>query len=314
MNRYIRNGILFAVLSATGYGFFPIFTKLIYRYSPDFTAVDIAGWRFLLTVPLVWLMLTVRNSLIHNPNAHEALPRWRLMGLGCILAIGAVAAFYGLDLIDASLYVMLFRMYPVLVVIFSLFLGERLSWNGWLALSVVMVGVALMVYDPNTTLDLSSKLIQGTLVALVNAVVIALYTIGQGRLMQHHRAKARAAAWTFTGTLFAVVPLVLWQGLHLPHLPTLAAILGLVIFSTILPLFCIYQALERIGASRFVIVGSLEPFFTLIWAYLLLGERFHSHWQIWGGVCIVGSVLLLEMPNLLFRTPKPVRAVSAAGD
>ena len=294
MDKRTRNGILFALFAAAGYAFFPILIKVTYRVS-DFRTVDIAAWRFLAAVPMVWIMLFVRAK--NNRDIKERLPRRKLMALGVLLACGALAAFYGLSLIDASIYIILFRTYPVMVMLLSLVLGAKLPERGWLALAVVLVGVGLMVYQPrNTDFEFTQVYLFGVAAAFFNAAVIALYNVGQERVMTGYRSKLKAGAWTLTGSLLTVVVPVLIFGLKpLTNWQTGALVAGMAFFCTVVPIFAIYEGIERLGASRFVIIGSVEPLLALVLAVLLIGEQMLTPLQMLGGLLVLVSIFILEL-------------------
>ncbi len=312
MDKRTRNGILFALFAAAGYAFFPILIKVTYRVS-DFRAVDIAAWRFLAAVPMVWVMLFMRAS--KNRDIKERLPRRKLMALGVLLACGALAAFYGLSLIDASIYIVLFRTYPVIVMLLSLVLGAKLPERGWLALAVVLVGVGLMVYQPgNVDFAFTRTYLFGVVAAFFNAAVIALYNVGQERIMTGYRSKLKAGAWTLTGSLLTVVPLTLMLGLRpIANWQTALVIVGMAFFCTVVPIFAIYEGIERLGASRFVIIGSVEPLLALVLAVLLIGEQMLTPLQMVGGLLVLLSIFILELkPGR--RAPQAQAPVPASGD
>jgi drug/metabolite transporter (DMT)-like permease len=310
MNHTIRDGVLLALLAAACYAFFPIFTKLIYQYS-SLVSLDIAGWRFMFAVPLLWALLMIRNRVIGNPYSTERLPRWQLMGLGGLLATGALAAFYGLSLIETGVYVMLFRTYPVIVLVIAVFLGDPLPERAWPALALVVVGVGMMILKPDEVeVQLSRTYLIGVLVAFYNAAVIAVYNVLQARVIAGRKSKAKASAWTITGAFAVLIPLMIAFGLApIPNWQTLASLMGLALVSTVLPIIAIYEGISRIGASRFVLIGSVEPMLALLLAYILFGEAL-TPLQLLGGGLILASIILLEFPLAGQRR----RVASGAGD
>lgn len=316
MDKRTFYGVLCALLAAAGYAFFPIFTKLLYQYS-SFGALDIAGWRFMIAVPLIWGVVVVRArfSTEGAQAMQDRLPRVRLMILGFMLSTGALAAFYGLSLIETGMYVILFRTYPVMVLIFSAMLGEALPPRAWLVLVLVLAGVSLMVLDPSQVdVTFNTARWVGVGVAFYNAFVIAWYNIGQQRVIRGHSAKIRASAWTLTGALFTLVPLMLWKGLQpIPNWQTFGAELGLALVSTVIPLIAIYEGISRLGASRFVLIGSVEPMLALLLAWLLFGEIL-TPIQLLGGGLILLSVVMLELPISWLRLRLRKRLAPAIGD
>ena len=51
MNRIQRDGLLLIFISAAGFSFFAIFTKLVYDNS-TFNPMDILIWRFVISTPI----------------------------------------------------------------------------------------------------------------------------------------------------------------------------------------------------------------------------------------------------------------------
>lgn len=298
MDQRTRNGFLFAFLALGGFAFLPIWTKLIYRYS-DLTGLDIAGWRFLIAVPTLWALLWLRARQAPAQHSTERLPRRGLLLLGVVLAAGALLAFYGLKRIDASIYTVLFRTQPIMVLVLNALLGERFPLRGWIALSVVVMGASLVAIEPGTFAELSAEAGQvymwGVVIALLNAFAIAVYNVGQERVMTGYDAKLRATAWTITGTLLTITPLLLIFGLHVP--PTwqaTGALVGLATLSTFVPTFGLYASIERLGSSRLSIIASVEPLLAVMLAVVLLGESMLSVQQLLGGVLIISSLFILE--------------------
>jgi drug/metabolite transporter (DMT)-like permease len=64
------------------------------------------------------------------------------------------------------------------------------------------------------------------------------------------------------------------------------------LFSTVMPLVMMAEALRRIGASRVAMISSLGPAATVISGYLGLDERM-TMVQTIGGVLIVSGVLIV---------------------
>ncbi|MEO0561605.1 MAG: DMT family transporter [Chloroflexota bacterium] len=295
-----QTGLAFTFTAVAGYSFMPIFTKFVYAYS-DLTPFDVSGWRFLAGVPLVWLILWVRRA---NPD--NALPRLKFIGLGVLLAIGALCIAFGLEYVDASLYIVLMRVQPaVLMTMMALFLGERFGVRGWGALGMVLVGMLLIKPDV-FTLSLSRSDLIGVSIAILHVFVISFYNIGQQQFTRGVASKAHATAWTMTGTLLTLLPL--WTLIGEFQAPNNLAgsvnIAGLVIFCTVLPILAMYEAIARIGASRYALLASVSPVISVTLAFLLLGERVVPI-QILGGLLILASVPVLELKRLPWRTTRP---------
>jgi drug/metabolite transporter (DMT)-like permease len=310
MDTTTRDGLAFALTTVSGYAFMPIFTKFIYEYS-TLQPFDVTGWRFLAGVPIMWLLLYGRQTIFPSTKIADAVTHWKFLLLGFLLAIGALCIAFGLSYLDASLYIVLLRTQPAMVILLSaVFLHEHIPTRGWLALVMVLIGVVMM--RPEVfTLSVGRTEMLGIGIALFHAFVISLYNLGQQQFTRGVKSKAHASAWTMTGTLLTVFPVwLLFGGFHAPtNTAGTLNVAGLVVLCTVLPIFTMYEAVSRLGASRFSLLASVGPVLTLLLAFALLGERLV--WlQVVGGVLILASVPVLELktrprwlPNPFARTP-----------
>ncbi len=91
-----------------------------------------------------------------------------------------------------------------------------------------------------------------------------------------------------------------WLNVELPG-NSLWIMLGLVVFATVLPLFCVSEGIRRIGASRGALLSTVGPPATALMAYLMYDERL-SVLQLLGTVLVVLSVALLEWRSAYRRT------------
>lgn len=286
------------LLSASGYSFFAVWVKTI--QATGMGPLDIGFWRFLIAVPLFWLIITLRRA----PAPNRPLPRRGLLVMGVLLAAAALTAFFGLERIPANTYIMLFYTYPAMVAVFSVFLGDRLPLVGWLALALTLAGIMLTV--PDFSAGLSGDNFIGVLLAFLNALVVAVYYLLSSRLLKGQMAMARASAWSITGTLVIMAALVPFRRLNVPaDLSTWLSLLGLASVSTVLPVFFLNAGIQKVGPARAAIIGTIEPILTLVWTFLLLGEEMRPL-QALGGVLILISIILLQAQSLLRgRAAKP---------
>lgn len=287
MSRTQRDGLLFILLAAVGYAFFPIFTKLIYT-DPAIAPLDILTWRFIFATPLVWLTL----RLLRAPQPTVPLPRATLIALGVLFAVVAALAFFALNLIPASLYTVLLYTYPAIVAVMSLVTGDRLPVRGWLALALTLIGVVLTVPDLNAGGEITPE---GIALAVGNAAFYALYLVLSGRVLRGHSAAAYAAAWGITGSLLAALVILPFRTLTVPSVPSAwFGLIALALISTIMPSFAMLAGIGRLGASRAAILSTTEPVMTVVLAVVLLREQM-TPIQFVGGLLVLASVVLLQV-------------------
>ncbi len=302
MDRDARNGLFFILAASVGYGLFPIFTKLIYNAS-DLHELDIAFWRFLVAVPVMWIGTALWMRVTKPPRLERPLPRVKLMLTGILAVCAALTGLFGLRQLDASVYVVLFFSYPAMTALINTVLGEPLPWRGWLALGLTTLGVVMTVFtvpgqQAAGQLEITTL---GVAIALLNALVVAVFMIWNGRVQRGYPATARASAWTITGSLLLTIPIALFvipatleRGvMPPPNLNLWVMVVSMGAVATVLPYFGLVMGTRLLGASRAAIVGTTEPIVAVLLAWTLLGERL-TMMQILGGALIFASIIILE--------------------
>jgi len=290
-----RTGLIYIVISVTAYSMFSIWVKAL--QTSGMPSLDIGLWRFGLAVPLIWAVIAFTRRSTQPVDQ----PAWQPILMGLLLASNALLAFFGLERIPVSLFIMLFYTYPAMVALISLAMGERLPLIGWAALGLTLVGVALTLEAPAQGEPPIS--VEGIALALVNALSTTVYFIVGSRVVKSGGSML-ATGWALTGALvpfLLLIPLRLATGESIialpPNLPVWLNLLGLVIVSTTLANLFLNAGIQKLGAPRAAIVGTIEPVLTVIWAVLLLGETMTP--QRWlGGALIIASVILLQIKRV----------------
>jgi drug/metabolite transporter (DMT)-like permease len=290
MSKDQRDGLLLILLASAGFAFMPTLVKTIYAHS-TFEPMDVALWRFIFATPLIWTMVLIRNRVQPIENKVR-IPLIHMMILGFIFAFAALSAFFGLERLPASTFIVLFYTYPAMVVVLSIFLGERIQWLAWVALLMALFGVALTVPD-FTTEGVTDML--GVGFAFVNALVVAIYYLASKRMLADVSDVFGASAYTVAGTLCTLLLLIPIRGIQLPeNIETLLSLLAIAAFCTVLPVFTVNQAIQKIGASQASLISTAEPVMSMVVAMILLGEIILPI-QWLGAGFIVASVILLQI-------------------
>ncbi len=302
-----QQGFVFIALAVTGYSCLPIFTDIL--LNSGLTALDIALLRYALATPVLWILAGFFERKKGGNQLQQRLPRAKLMVMGLLLALAALAAFVGLDLIPAGTYVVIFYTYPAIVALIMLVLGERMSGWGWFAVLLTLVGVALTA--PDFSAGLSGENFTGVVLALFNAVIVAIYFILSAKMLRGQKALFAASALTCTGALITLLVISLVRGLQLPSSgAAFLALIGLASISTVLPVFSINRGIQLLGASRAAVVGSFEPLLTALLAMVFLNQTMQPI-QWLGGIVIVISVIMLQT---LGSRQEIIPETSPAGD
>ena len=273
-----------------------LFAKALYNIGLSFH--DVAAIRSVLAVPgfalLAWLYRGKTVGEWDNASRRKGLLLALLAGFFCYY-LGALANFYALTIIDASVERPLLFAYPIFVVIITtLITRQPPSARVVLALLLTTLGVVLVTGALNARLSASQW--SGMAWILFCSMSIAIYTLISGELTQ----KLGSGLFTLTAMTAAAVGMAVhyqifagWDNVDLSVAAwwTLAA---LVVFSTVLPLFLMAEGVRRVGASQAALISTLGPPGTAIMAQELTGEILTP--AQWLGIALVLiGVMALEV-------------------
>jgi drug/metabolite transporter (DMT)-like permease len=276
-----------------GFSIKAIFVKAAFRYGVD--AETLLALRMLYSLPL---FLLLGFAAARSAAAPITAADWRaLLVLGFVgYYVASYLDFLGLKHISAALERVILFTYPTMVVLFTAWQQRRApARSTWIALLLCYAGVALVVsHDLHSG---GSNILLGSLLVFASAVSYAIYLLRAGPLLAR-LGSARVAAWgTVVACLFAVA-----QFLLLRPVATLAAqpwqvqALGaaMAVFSTVLPVWLMSEAIRQLGAGPAAMIGSLGPVITLLLAWVVLGEALGTL-QLLGAALVIAGVRLVAV-------------------
>jgi drug/metabolite transporter (DMT)-like permease len=279
-----RQGILFVLLSAAGFGAMGILAKLAYATGLD--VVTLLALRFALAAALLWALVRWRGVPL----------RRRATVLGLALGAGAYAVeaglfFFSLERLDAGLASLLLYAYPAFVTLGAFLLGrERPTGRRWLALGGASLGVILVLGGGGTGADGI-----GVLLALGAGLGYAAYILGSDSVMRDSDPLAFAAS-VCTGACASFMFVgALRGGLDLGF----AAegwlwLIAITIASTVVPIASFAAGLARVGPSKASILSTVEPPFTVGLAFLVFGESLGAAQLLGGALVLAGALLVVD--------------------
>ena len=285
------------VLSSLAFGSLSTLTVLILRSGLPLLPTMV--WRYLLAA--IILLLVLRGKSLGSITRAQAL---RLMLVGGIFqSVITYSSLRALDYLPVGPLAFLFYTYPAWVVVIAAILGkEKLTIERFIALSLAMAGIAVMVGTPSST----SLNTFGVFLALGIALLYALY------LPVLHRAQegippATSSFYLISGVLLAFLVIgLLTRTLQMPGMiETWRYVVIMSLFSTVIAFATLVAGLRVLGPVRTSIIATIEPFFTLLLGAIFLGDRITAS-TIAGGVLIASAVILLQV------TAKSSGAVEAA--
>jgi drug/metabolite transporter (DMT)-like permease len=280
----VGRATLLIVLSALSFGSISVLTVLVTGAGvPLLTAM---AWRYVLGAVLL--------SVVARPRQIGSVPTQRVMQLlvigGCGQALITYLSLYALNYIPVGPLAFLFYTYPAWVALLAAIRRtERLTPVRVIALTLALVGVAIMVGVPTEKLNPI-----GVLLALASALLYSAYLPALEHV-QEGVPSAIATLLLITGAATTFVIAALLKGeLFLPTGSAIwSEILVLALVSTVIAFLTLIKGLAVLGPVRTAIIATVEPFFTATLGILVLGNHLSTATLV-GGILIAAAVLLIQ--------------------
>lgn len=213
-------------------------------------------------------------------------------------AASAYLFMLAVDMLTAGLATVIFYTYPAVVaVLAAAVLHERITPISLVALVLAMTGVFLI--SGVVTVDEITLSPEGIAVAVAACISFAIYTVigqktvsNEGRLTSTFTMSAVTAVLAiavFPGEAASLVTLDAWQ---------LALGFAIALLCTALPIPMLLAAIKRVGAAKASLVSILETPFSLLLAFIALGETL-TPLEGAGAVLVVASIIVTTVPDLI---------------
>ncbi|MBE2294434.1 MAG: DMT family transporter [Phycisphaerales bacterium] len=289
-----RIGLFYATLGAIGFSVKAILVKLAYQHGVGVDAETLLALRMVFSLPFFIVM-----AWISNRRASTALtPRdgiW-LFGLGLLgYYLASYLDFLGLRYISAALERLILFVYPTLVVILgALLFGQPITRRMLGALALCYTGIALAVTHDLRVAGTGQDIVLGGALIFGSALCYAFYLLGNGRVVNRLGSVRVTAFASIVACLLAIGQFLLARSFTVLDQPwqIYALTLGMALFSTVLPVWMVSEAIRRLGAGPVALTGSLGPVVTLLLAWWLLNEPIGIT-QLLGSTLVIGGVMMM---------------------
>ncbi len=288
-------GPLFAALAAIGFSAKAIFIKIAYA-GARIDSITLIALRMLFSLPFFLGMAWWGG----RGQARLTRRDWVLLSWFGFLGyyFSSLLDFLGLQYISAALERLILFTYPAVVLILSAVLfGRSIHGREILALLLSFSGIAAVFLQDLKITQSPRELWIGSGLVFAASLTYSFYLVGNTALIR------RLGATRFTGmaaSISAVFVLGHFLALHSPralHVPAdlYAAVLGLSLVSTAIPIWMTSEALRRIGPNRVAIIGSIGPILTIWMGALFLGESVNAVTYL-GAILVLGGVAIVTSP------------------
>ena len=273
-------GILLIAISAASFGTLAIFGR--YAYTDGMDTFTVLFIRFGSSAVFMTVVLLLRKE--HFPRGQILA---QLVGMGALGYVGQSFMYMtAIKYASSGLVALLLYLYPMFVFILSvMILHEKVTSVKVISLALAVVGAALTV-DPN-----GGQLI-GALMAIAAALIYSVYIIVGTNVVKHISAvQSSAIIFASAGMVYGMLTFA--NGAHFPASNSgWLAMLGMIVFSTIIPVVTFLAGLERIGPTNAAMLSTLEPVVTVLLAAWLFGERLMPIVLVGGGLILLAVILL----------------------
>jgi drug/metabolite transporter (DMT)-like permease len=304
MPRAVAIGIALTVVSAFAFGSGALFAKPVYAEGVGWH--PLMAWRFLVGASLAWAWLAL------NSRSRAGLRRMRRRDIAVAVALGVLYTgnsatyFAGLETVSASLAALIVYIYPAIVAVISLQVGQPLRGRrAWGALGLALAGVALAVGNIDPA---NAPPIEGLLLMVASPIIYSVWIVLSARLSGEGRTgagvdvaggaavdpmAAGAVMLTATATTYWISALALSVPVLPEQIPAGAwfGLVGVGVVSTFIAVLAFYAGAHRIGAARASIVSTVEPIWTIVLASLLFAETLGPLQLVGGAMILLGVVL-----------------------
>lgn len=300
---HLTRGYTFALISAAILSTTAIFIRYLTQ-TYALPALILAGWRDLfVTISLVAALGLLHPALLTASRGHLRF----LFVYGLMLAIFNSLWTLSVSLNGAAVSTVLAYCSAGFTALLGWwFLKERLDWGKLLAVALSLAGCVLV----SNALDPAAWRLNllGIITGILSGLWYAIYTLLGRSASQRGLNPWTTLVYTFGFATIFLLIINLLSGGHIPGAATRPAdllwlgkswagwgMLFLLAAGPTLAGFGLYNvSLTYLPSSVVNLVVTLEPAFTAVIAYFLLGERL-SWAQLVGGLLILGGVVFLRV-------------------
>lgn len=282
------------VIASLAFGFLGIFGRLAFRNGVSIG--ELLTFRFLLASLFLWTWLFFfKRRLIAISG--------RQLFISALLGIFGYAFFSTLYFeavkgVSVALAALLLYTYPLWVTLLSaVFRIERISARDWLILCAASVGLVLVLWG-----NIEASNLFALFCGLGAGLFYALYILVSSRFQKDVKP--------ITSTLYVISFCTLALALfHRPDLfrftaigrEAIAAVGGLTVICTILPLPLILAGLQKLRSSEAALITMIEPVTAVVMAGIIFGESMNAL-QGLGACLILGSLGAKALKLRKYRT------------
>jgi drug/metabolite transporter (DMT)-like permease len=288
-------GIALAIFAVLAFSVRPILIKLSYAAHPV-SPTTLLFLRMTLSLPFFVAM----GWWMRHQQPRLTVRDW--VNVAFLGFTGYYAAsfldFIGLQYVGAGVGRLIMFLYPTLVLLLSFFfLHRKPAARELVALVMSYAGIALVLSTQISPSAPEGKLfLFGALLMFGGALLYAVYLVAGSQVVKRIGSMRFTAYSMLVSAVPAVLQFFVLEPLSALDLPAAVwtYMLVLATLSTVLAVFLAAEALKRIGANQFALIGAIGPVSVAITSAIGLDEPF-TWVQAVGGLLVISGVLLVSL-------------------
>ncbi|HOK02138.1 MAG TPA: DMT family transporter [Spirochaetota bacterium] len=282
-------GTALILLSALCYAWMPVIAKV--TYSTGLAPFEVLILRFIFSLLLLALLLSIKGIMFFKFS-----PLLLLQGLA--FTAGGICFFYSLTYIKAALAIVIFFSHPAIISVMSIiFLKRKPSMV--LLFSVFISFLGIIFISGASKIEVNN--ITGISLAALSAFSYSIYCIISERTLKSYNSLSVAFTMSLVGLI--VISLFFYNQLNFLtslSLKQVELVFLMSLFSTVLAILLFLEGVKRIGSLRASVVGTAEPVFVVLIAFVVLGEKL-SFPEIAGSLLVLSGVLISSFHGFFKR-------------
>lgn len=296
--RNVATGFAFAIAGTALFSLKSVLIKMAFNEGID--ATTLLMMRMMIAMPFYLIVLVYAIKTRPQKAAEfRAGDLFFIMGLGFIgYYLASYLDFRGLEYVSAQLERLTLFTYPIMVALLSwIFFREKISGRVFASLIISYLGVTFLFL--NESVGEGSDTALGTVFVAAAALSFSLYVIFSKTFITRIGSLIFTSIAMSSATIWIVIQFFNTRTLSDLNVSPKLWLLGflLAIFCTLIPSFFTSEAINRIGATRMSITGSIGPVVTILLAVWLLDEPFGWSHAMGLLLVMIGVSLLRSSTN-----------------
>jgi len=289
-------GYILVVLSALFLSFQAVIGKIILH--SGMTSLELASIQFgASSVAMICFLVIIRKKGIWK----EGLKNLGSLSLFSIIGVAGTTFFLykSLETLNAGMGAMLLFTNPVFVCIYFIATGKRVSGINLGAMGTVIIGCAFAMNV--FSINLLAMPLIGIVYGVLASMCYAFYTVYYDLKLSKLSSTSVLLFGSLIGTLtFIILSPNTVGGIATKSISSIGIVSVVAVLIGIIPIFFLYGGIKRIGAEKASVVAAIELPFTLLIAFLILGEGLKLL-QVLGVLLIVIAVFALKNENWILK-------------